>query len=85
MTDNEEFKKNVVGFIEKMEPEKMYLISAICLPENRERFILEVKKYMDSHAWQGNLNFNADYTKIYKLHPVPQQALDRYMNEHRSH
>jgi hypothetical protein len=61
------YAQKVWDFLDRMELEKRYSISNLVIPENRERFIIIVKAYMDVMPWQGGLNFNKDYTKLYKI------------------
>lgn len=65
-----EYKKKVWQFLETMERDKTYTIAKLAKRETREAFITAVKEYMDTWPWQGWLSFNADYSKIYKIHPI---------------
>ena len=66
----EAYKKKVWHFLETMKPDPFYSVDKLAKPQNRKAFIAAVKEYMDNLPWQGWLNFNADYTKIYKIHPI---------------
>lgn len=65
-----EYRKKVWKFLEEIQPDHTYTIAKLAKPETREDFIAAVKEYMNKHPWQGWLNFNADYSKIYKIHPI---------------
>lgn len=65
-----EYKRKVWQFLEKMKPGEVHIIDKIAKSETRQDFIAAVKDYMDSQPWQGWLNFNADYSKIYKVHEI---------------
>lgn len=65
-----EYKRKVWQFLEEMKPDNTYTVAKLSKPENRKAFIAAVKEYMDSLPWQGWLNFNADYSKLYKIHPI---------------
>ena len=65
-----EYKRKVWEFLETMKPDVTYTIARIAKPENREAFVAAVKEYMDMWPWQGWLSFNADYSKLYKIHPI---------------
>lgn len=67
---DEEYKKRVWQFLEKMKPDQAHKIESIAEDATKEKFIAAVKEYMDAFPWQGWLNFNSDYTKIYKIHPI---------------
>jgi hypothetical protein len=64
------YKQKVWQFLDNMAPDDVFLIEKLCIPENRQKFILCVKSYMDAAPWQGWLSFNRDYTKIYKIHEI---------------
>lgn len=61
-----EYKQQVWQFLEKMQLGKRYTIAKLAKPDSREKFVATIKEYMDSLPYQGGLNFNYDYTKIYK-------------------
>lgn len=65
-----EYKREVWKFLEEIKPDVTYSVSKLAKPANRSLFIAAVKEYMDALPWQGWLNFNADYSKFYKIHPI---------------
>jgi len=65
-----EYKRDVWKFLETIEPDKTYTVTRLSKPETREAFIEAIKEYMAAFPWDGWLNFNADYSKIYKVHPI---------------
>ena len=71
--DNSEqnYKQKVWEFLDNMAPGDAYLIDNLSISENREKFILSVKSYMDIKTqFQGYITFNHDYTKIYKTNEI---------------
>lgn len=67
---DEEYKKRVWRFLEKMKPDVCHTIESLAEVNTREKFIEAIKEYMDALPWQGWLNFNADFSRIYKIHPI---------------
>ena len=65
-----EYKQKVWQFLKSMKPGETYTVAKLAKPVNREAFVATVKEYMDTWPWQGWLNFNADYTKLYKIEPI---------------
>ena len=65
-----EYKQKVWQFLDTMKPDGAIVVAHKTKPETREDFISAVKEYMDKMPWQGWLSFNADYSKIYKIHPI---------------
>lgn len=65
-----EYKEKVWHFLETMNTDQAYTITKLVKPETREAFVSAVKEYMDACPFQGWLNFNGDYSKIYKIHPI---------------
>ena len=65
-----EYKEKVWQFLEKMKPDETIVVAEKAKAETMQDFITAVKEYMDKHPWQGWLNFNADYSKLYKIHPI---------------
>ena len=70
--DNPEqiYKDKVWEFLDTMNVDTGYLIDNLCVPENKSKFILCIKQYMDSKYFQGWISFNKDYSKIYKIEPI---------------
>jgi hypothetical protein len=70
--DNPEqiYKDKVWQFLDTMNVDTGYLIDNLCVPENKSKFILCIKQYMDAKYYQGWLSFNKDYSKIYKIEPI---------------
>jgi hypothetical protein len=71
--DNSEqiYKEKVWQFLDNMEANDNYLIENICIPETRNRFISEIKSYMDVKTpFQGYICFNKDYSRIYKTSEI---------------
>lgn len=64
------YKKEVWQFLERIEPGRMYSVSKLAKPENREAFIDAIKEYMASLPWDGWISFNHDYSKFYKSAPA---------------
>ncbi len=65
------YKQNVWQFLDNMPHGDCYLIENIAIPENRDKFILCVKLYMDVKTpFQGYVTFNSNYTKIYKTDEI---------------
>jgi len=67
---DEDYKIKVWQFLDTMNVDTSYLIDNLCVPENKSRFILCIKQYMDAKYFQGWLSFNRDYSKIYKIEPI---------------
>lgn len=65
-----EYKRKVWQFLETMKPEVSYTVEKLSKPETRNNFIAAVKEYMEAMPWQGWISFNADYSKLYKIHPI---------------
>jgi hypothetical protein len=65
-----EYRQKVWQFLDNMKDEDCYEIDKLCVADNKEKFIACIKSYMDSKKWQGWLNFNHDYSKIYKIAAV---------------
>ena len=66
----EEYKKRVWQFLDKMKPDVCHTIESLAEASTRDKFIEAIKEYMCALPWQGWLNFNADYSKLYKIHPI---------------
>ena len=66
----DEYRKQVWEFLEKIKPGKTYTVSKLVKSKNRVRFVEEIKAYMRTWPWQGYISFNHDYSKFYKMHPV---------------
>lgn len=70
MNEKQLYKQKVWEFLDQVSAGETYTVEGMCKPANRELFIQAIKEYMDAHEWQGWLNFNRDYTKFYKIHPI---------------
>lgn len=70
MKTDQQYRKKVWDYLRAMNPDSAVEISSVCTTETREQFIECIKMYMDCTPWQGWLSFNANYTKIYKVHPI---------------
>ena len=61
------YKQKVWEFLDNIEPGVFYIVSNLCVPENRTKFIGCVKSYMDVKTpFHGYITFNHDYSKLYK-------------------
>jgi hypothetical protein len=71
--DNEHriYQQKVWEFLDSMAPDDCYLVEKLCIPENKNKFVSCVKSYMDTKTpFQGYINFNHDYSKIYKTNEI---------------
>lgn len=73
----DEYTKKVWLFLDKIEPGRKYSVDKLATPENREKFVAAIKLYMDSLPYQGSITFNTDYSKFYRMSPLPEEALSR--------
>jgi hypothetical protein len=71
MTLISDYRKKVWDFLDKTSPGKRYTIDNLAKPVNREKFVAEIKAYMDTFPWQGGITFNHDYSKIYRVELPP--------------
>lgn len=77
----DDYRKRVWRFISRMKPEAKYTVNVLYVefyPVDKQRFIAEIKAYMDAFRWQGWITFNHDYSKIYRINPLPIEALQEY-------
>lgn len=70
-TNEDNIKIKVWTFLDKMEPGDRYWVKNLSTPDNLNKLIFYIKQYMnEAGQFQGDLNFNKDYTIIYKNTPV---------------
>jgi hypothetical protein len=61
------YREKIEQYLILMFPGEKREINSICRSGNKDLFIAEVKHYMDTHDWQGYIEFTDNYTKIRKL------------------
>ncbi len=65
------YQQKVWEFLDSMAPDDCYLVEKLCVPENKNKFVACVKSYMDIKIpFQGYINFNHDYSRIYKTSEI---------------
>lgn len=70
--EDKTYREKIWQFLDNMKHSDAFLIDNIVIPENRNSFILCVKRYMDTteKPFQGYITFNRDYSKIYKTDEI---------------
>lgn len=71
----DEYRQEVWDFLEKIKPGDTYTIDKLCKAKNREQFVNHIKEYMDAFPFQAGITFNQDYTKFYRMEPLPFEVL----------
>lgn len=72
-TATPQYKQKVWAMLEALRPGEVREVELMAKKESRDVFVAAIKEYMDSEPWQGNITFNHDYSKFYKMHPVTEK------------